>query len=121
LKGEIAVHGKSTVKVDLLARWEETVDRLEEDAPRTITARTHVAELPVDLPGAGPAQPELDDTQLQVTPGIRYIPGKDKLQFSFVPHAFGDPKHRKVRYHPVAATRFRDYFPKRSEERRVGK
>ena len=48
LTGDLAVHGKSTAKVDLVATWQDSGDR--PGAPGTPASR-HVFEIPVHLPG----------------------------------------------------------------------
>jgi len=108
LMGELGVHGKSTARVDIVADWNEPADAPE---PQWRAARAQVSHLDVALPDEAISLPELTEAQLAVTPGSRYIADKDKLQFSFLRHEFGDTRHRIVRYTPSATTRFRDYFP----------
>lgn len=130
LGGEVRVHGKSTSKLDLIAHWQEPIDRLDEPAPRTLSASAHVVEVPIHLPGESTAAvtPPPD-----AVPIATYDPTDDLVRFlapsspdDFGPgfsvrippienflsrHEFGDTKHRKVRYETVATTRFREYFP----------
>jgi hypothetical protein len=131
LVGEIGIHGDSTDKVDLIARWEEPVDRIDE-SPRTTTttrAHVHVCELPIHLPGQPPIESGVDPTDvtppgdtpptpdellsdlLLANPGVRYVPTKQVIQVGALRHEFGDAKHRTVRYQAIATTRFREYFP----------
>lgn len=110
LMGEIRVSGNSTSRIDLHARWNEPADIAPD---QWAEMRARVAELPIDLPGARPPERELAATLLPLAPGVRYIPGPDKVQFSFVRHHFGDTRHRLVRYRSVATTRFREYLPPR--------
>jgi len=85
LAGRIDLHNKSTIKVDLLARWDEyTGTGSTPDKPTT--GRAHVCELPVTA-----------EDQIGV-------------QFKAQGQEFGDTKHRNVRYLAEATTRFREYF-----------
>jgi hypothetical protein len=126
LLGEIKVHGNSTMKLDLLARWEDPIDLIDEPGPRTVNSHAHVCELPIELPGRKAIESEIDLTKiseplpqpdqllrvmLMVRPGVRYVPDKSAVQFGGIRHEFGDTKHHKVRYQAVATTRFREYFP----------
>lgn len=93
------VHGSSTDKVDVEADWKEWADDLNEEQPRQISGKTHVATIPVlytdkklELLNAGGA--------MIVTPDM--LPA--------ITHSFNDTKHRMVNYTPVATTRYREYF-----------
>jgi hypothetical protein len=112
LFGEIAIHGKSTIRIDLEGNWQETADIPSEPKPRPpISMRATVAALDVHLPQEGSGDSAVDTTILPIVPGVRYVAGEDKMQFSFVRHEFGDTKHRVVQYKATGTTRFRDYFP----------
>jgi hypothetical protein len=85
LAGQIDLHNKSTIKVDLLARWDEyTGTGLTPDKP--VTGSAHVCELPATANEEG------------------------GVQFKAQAQEFGDTKHRNVRYMAEATTRFREYF-----------
>jgi hypothetical protein len=86
---------KSTVKVDILASWQEPVDVLGEPAPRTI----QVAARPFDFPVT-----QAKDTAEEET---FYVHGD---------HEFGDTKYRRVTYSAVATTRFAEYFTQRQKD-----
>ncbi len=86
LDGKIAIHPKSTSKVEVVAEWDEPVDPISEKKWKTISGQAQVFEQATE-----PDQPE---------PAYK---GKW--------HEFHDTKYRKVRYHSVATTRFREYFP----------
>jgi len=85
LEDHVAVHGKSTSKIDVAGRWSAWIDPLSEDGPRRINGAAHVCEVAVDNPG-----------QTSVTLHHR--------------HDFGDTKYRRVRYRATATTRFREYL-----------
>jgi len=89
LQGKTPIHGKSTLKLDMLAEWEEPVDLLAEPKPRVISGKAHAFEISVPR----------EATE------IVFTRQHNKR------HEFGDTKYRKVRYHAVATTRFREYFP----------
>jgi hypothetical protein len=84
LAGGIDLHKKSTIKVDLLARWDEYTGTGSTPDKPTI-GRAHVCELPIVNEQVGVA-------------------------FEAQAQEFGDTKHRNVRYTVEATTRFREYF-----------
>ena len=86
LTDEIPISGKSTVKVDINATWQDTIDDGSNDPrPKTLTGQAQAFDLPVT--------PEA--TVLSI----------DGL------HEFHDTKYRKVSYTAVATSRFREFFP----------
>ncbi len=87
------VSRKSTVKLDIEASWNETVDPAGEAGPRVIAGKARPFELPVAL-AADPAEEE-----------IVYLEGR---------HEFGDTKYRQVIYSAIATTRFAEYFTQRN-------
>lgn len=82
LEGEVAIHAKSTGKIDLYATWSEPTGFGFERK----NGGGHAFEVPVHNIAA-------DGVAL----GDRH-------------HEFGDPKHRHVKYSVTATTRFRDCF-----------
>jgi hypothetical protein len=103
LAGLFGVHGKSTAKIDLLAAWSEPVDDLAAPGPSTISPTAHVLEMPIHLgkqDQAYDATSSYDATPDQVTLNGQYPPV----------HEFGDTRYRRVSYHTIATTRFREYF-----------
>jgi hypothetical protein len=99
--GPIKNHAKSTGRLDVFGNWCEDVDLITDKAPRyarTGTAVPHAAQaFGLDL---GPGE---DDAQVAVGPD-----GKSRASR----HEFGDTKYRRVVYHGVATTRFREYLPR---------
>lgn len=116
LNGTVAVHGKSTIKLDVTAEWSEPVDDLSDSGPKTIRGKAHVFEAPVNL----------DGDPVTVNGGkVRYWTDKDIVLMGSGPvqtdiaaprHEFGDTKYRSVTYAAIATTRFREYFPPDSKE-----
>lgn len=86
LDGKIGIHPKSTSKVEVVAEWNEPVDPISEKKWKMIPGHGQVFEQATQ-----PDQPD-----------VAY---KDQR------HEFHDTRYRKVRYHSVATTRFREYFP----------
>ena len=82
--------GKSTIKLDILARWFEPADDPTKLGPEVLEGNAHVAESPVN---AG-------DTEMRFDAGDRTHTQQ-----------FADTKYRRVAYSAVATTRFREYFP----------
>ena len=95
--GPIANHAKSTGRLDVLATWTEDVDLVTEDAPRMRALGTAVAH-------AAHAY------------GFDIEPTEDQAEVSTASrasrHELGDTKHRRVTYHSVATTRFREFLPR---------
>jgi hypothetical protein len=96
LAGRIVNHAKSTGRLDVEARWEEPIDDLAAEAPSRIVGQAHVGDF------------QLEATEAECRTGRNDLesPPTHKLR-----HEFGDTKHRRVVYHAVATTRFREYFP----------
>jgi len=95
----IKVHGASTEKMDLGAKWTEWIDDLSKSEPLNQAFSTHVETVPVIY----------NDNALELfkTPRTQN-PQRDWLPP--VTHLFGDTKYRRVGYIPSATTRFREYF-----------
>ena len=96
LTDEFPVDGKSTIKVDIQATWQDTVDDLS-DNPQPVFPHGAVRAFEVPLEVADTVC-VIDDSQ-QVT---RHFSSK---------HEFHDTRHRNVTYTAVATTRFKEYFP----------
>jgi hypothetical protein len=107
LVGEIAVHGSSTSKVDILSEWTELVDLLDEDGPRTLDVKAKADEIPLTV---------IDADAVETTTGgravARYFKESDMLLLGNPNplQEFSDTKHRKVTYQVIATSRFREYF-----------
>jgi hypothetical protein len=122
LLGALHVHGTSSCKVDLQARWLEYVDDPSQPAPTKTWNSHHVETLPLATTDPGPIFSDATFTRMV---GV-YIPQTDLLWFSApidelegittpsevaAPvHRFDDTKHRWVGYTAVATSRFQEYF-----------
>jgi hypothetical protein len=96
----IDLHGASTDHVEVGAQWTEWVDDLARTRPEQRSVSTHVASIPV-LYG---------DNRLEMVRLREDTPPSSPEMLPAIRHAFQDTRHRKVRYRPVATTRFREYF-----------
>jgi hypothetical protein len=122
LLGGLKIHGKSSARVDLSARWIEYLDDLDESRPTTKPVSDHVEAIELkSLDGGLVAADGHGDRYVAV-----YVPQVDVLWFAApfdslqgVPppfevaapvHQFGDTRHRRVRYRAVATSRFVEYF-----------
>jgi hypothetical protein len=122
LLGGMEIHGQSSAKIDLEARWLEVTDDPAFPEPVRNPTADHVETISLaDLSGG---QIPADATNLRYV--AMYIPPTDTLWFAApfdelsgvttpsevaAPlHHFADTKHRWVYYTAVAATRFREYF-----------
>ncbi|MCX5414519.1 hypothetical protein [Streptomyces sp. NBC_00059] len=120
LLGAVTVHTGSTERVDVLAEWTDVTDegpdgRVERpDASPALTLPLCLADAngPDGKPHRVPPSCTLTDglltfsTELAETlaANANSAPPYRRLEF-------GDTKHRRVRCHPVATTRFGEYFP----------
>ena len=100
LAGAIANHAKSTGRLDIEARWKEPVDDLAKKGPSNLRGRSHVGDFQLESTEDDCRVGRDDAAPTATEPAIH------KLR-----HEFADTKHRRVRYHAVATTRFREYFP----------
>lgn len=82
LDGVVRIHAPSTGKVDLLARWSEPTGF----GFTRREGQSHAFEVPV------------------MDAGLAQLPWGRRR------HEFGDTRYRKVAYHAIATTRFREYF-----------
>jgi hypothetical protein len=74
----VPIHGKSTAKLAVLAAWIEQVDRLDEPAPRPLTANAHVFDVPIQLPDGATIQP--DSLKMNLVPVATYNRPKDVVE-----------------------------------------
>ena len=97
LTDEFPISGKSTIKVDIQATWQDPVDDLTDNPqPVVLNGSVRAFEVPINHPDETVAV--IDDTQI------------DTKHFSSK-HEFHDTRHRNVTYTAVATTRFKEYFP----------
>jgi hypothetical protein len=92
----VGISRKSTVGVEITAEWSDPVDTLDTagwQPRRMVTRRAHLGSVPI--------QPA-DATHAEGTADLS------------VPHDFGDTAAHLVTYHPVATSRFAEYFTERS-------
>ncbi|MDX3116004.1 hypothetical protein [Streptomyces scabiei] len=140
LAGSVALDEDSTDRIDLIAEWTEVTDGAggresrEMTAPvfDLLTARASLNGVPGTEPyllqngvlsfstQAAEDQAKAEAAAAAAHPGSSPTPdnppgnqGNKPHPLPPVPakHEFGDTKHRTVRYHPVAGSKFADYFP----------
>lgn len=90
LSGEIANHSTSTGRLELRAAWTETVDRLTLPKASTEDRTGRIFERDIAY----------DESKAKIPPPCETVRQE-----------FGDTKHRWVKYHAVATTRYREHFP----------
>ena len=89
----VTVDHRSSVRLDVLASWEEPFDDGRSPAGSVeLSARSRVGEVT-----------------------LAYDPVRRATAFGDMRHEFGDTKHRDVYYEAVATTRFLEYFAETSE------
>ncbi len=122
LLGALAIHGESSAKIDLQARWIEFTDDLTKPGPTQAENNAHVETIQLKTLDPGPIYADSTDTRAVAV----YIPKVDTLWFSApfddlegvtappqvaAPlHRFDDTKHRWVEYQGIATSRFEEYF-----------
>ncbi|WP_163016008.1 peptidoglycan-binding protein [Streptomyces sp. Tu 4128] len=115
LDGVIRLDEASTDRIELVAKWTEVSDEGEEgrtERPMTMPVFDLLtARLPLN-DEAGPEPATLRDGTLTFSTRT----AEESARREPRKHDFGDTKHRRVHYHPVAGTRFGDYFPTRLAE-----
>jgi hypothetical protein len=131
LDGAFRVDGASSDRLELLADWRDTVDRVEDGGgPREIQGAAHVLDVPIHL--ARDAVPGAADVQDPgVVPAGEYVEKRDVVRLTapapddqsgrefLSRHEFGDTRHRRVGYRVLCTSRFRDYFPVKLAENPV--
>ncbi|MCL7491601.1 peptidoglycan-binding protein [Streptomyces sp. MCA2] len=136
LIGSVALDEGTTDRIDLIAEWTEVTDagpkgrHIREMAVPVFDLLTAWAAGRNGVPGAEPAllrdgvltfntqaaegKAKADAAAAAAHPANPQGNQDDKphpLPPNPAKHEFGDTKHRTVRYHPVAGSKFADYFP----------
>jgi hypothetical protein len=89
---QLEVSRKSTVTVDVVARWTEMIDPPSEPGPRQATGNARPFQVQVPL---------ASDPDTETTLAIK---GR---------HEFADRKYRRISYSAIATSRFAEYFAQR--------
>ena len=93
--GPVANHAKSTDRLDVYGEWTEDVDLITDDEPRM---RAFGTEVPHRAQAFGFE--------------IRRTENQAQVEQHLARHEFGDTKYRRIVYHSVATTRFRECLPR---------
>ena len=112
LYGALDVHGPSTEQVTMRAEWvdvsdDPTVD--DDPVAGTVAGTRRTASSAVAF--TTPIRAYEDIAILTAVDGTVPFPLVGTMSMHRAVHEFGDTRHRRVRYHAVASTRFREYFP----------
>jgi hypothetical protein len=94
-RGPIVNHPNSSGRLDVVGEWTEDVDLVTDDEPRMSALGTAV---PYRAPAFGFEIRRSDDQATVDAHGAK--------------HEFGDTKYRRITYHSIATTRFREFFPR---------
>ncbi|PWT85161.1 MAG: hypothetical protein C5B56_14465 [Proteobacteria bacterium] len=132
LLGGMQIHGRSSSKVDLNARWLEVVDDPAQPGPSESVQSQTVETFDLsalDFSSPDPVAIYSDANQTRIV--AVYIPSVDVLWFagphdvlagisnpsstvaSSPLHRFDDTKHRWIVYSATATSRFQEYFPQK--------
>jgi hypothetical protein len=93
-RGPISNHAKSTGRLDVFGTWTEDIDLVTDDEPRM---RAFGTEVPHRAHAFGIE--------------IRRSDNQAEVALHRARHEFGDTKYRRIVYHSVATTRFREFLP----------
>jgi hypothetical protein len=94
-RGPIVNHAKSTGRLDVYGEWTEDVDLITDDEPRM---RAFGTEVPHRAQAFG-----FDINRSEDNAEVALHQSR---------HEFGDTKYRRIIYHSVATTRFREFLPR---------
>jgi len=113
----LAVHGKSTLKLDIVGAWKEWIDRPRGPKPAERDRKAIAFDLNVLSHQTSlilPPDPPAGTRQLQFQAvAVQAMPIKAISQLMLKPgyrHEFNDTKHRMISYKAVGMTRFKEYF-----------
>ena len=111
-EGPIINHAKSTGRLDVFGEWSEDLDLLSEDEPRFgVPNKAHAFGFDIHS-GEDEAQVHIDP---EAEAQVRMVAGEDVAEVQtnrrVSRHEFGDTKYRRIVYHSVATTRFREFLP----------
>ncbi len=93
--GTISNHAKSTGRLDVFGEWTEDVDILTDDEPKMRRSGN-----------------EIKHSGHAFGFEISRSEGEASVASHGARHEFGDTKYRRVTYHSVATTRFREFLPR---------
>ena len=102
IQGLIDIHGPSTGRLDLEARWTEPIDDLTTAGPRDVDQRA--------TPWGSEVRYEEDFIVLVEGVKTVTLASGDVARADLALHQFGDTKHRVVEYRGRATTRYREHF-----------
>lgn len=102
LFGAVDVHGPSTDRIDMEAKWTEWVDDVAKPEPEEVTVVAAAFGTTVSYEEDLVVLAGADDT---IT-----LPGGPSLRLHAAVHKMGDTRHRDVNYRVRATTRYREYF-----------
>lgn len=97
------ISGRSTIKLDLQARWYEPADDVTKLGPEVRENNAHVSEIPLNYADTNLTFPSDDPT---------VIDDDDK----YLTQEFSNTRYHRVAYTAIATTRYREYFPFSKDE-----
>jgi len=100
--GAVDVHGPSTERIDLEARWTETIDDVAKPGPEQVSGTAAACGTPVD--------PGEDLVVLGPKDDAVAMPDGTTLKLHGSVHQMGETKHRNIDYRFRATTRYKEYF-----------
>lgn len=106
--GYVNVHVRSTSRLDVLAKWTEWIDDLNENGPREVEHRAQVFDTIV--PERLDMSVGLSERKLVPIPMPPETAGDVPKEWR---HQLGDTHYRSINYSLKATTRFREFMPPR--------
>jgi hypothetical protein len=104
LSSRLEMHGRSTGKFEIEAKWQEWVDDVDKPGPELVDSRGQLGE--VQLP-----ENYVNLFSLGPTVDLQQPDGSGQKRARGDRHEFGDTKFRLIEYTIRATTRFREYLP----------
>ncbi len=104
LFGAVDVHGPSTERIDVEARWTEWADDPTKNEPESRSVMAAACGTSVDYQEDLVVLSGLQDTMVP-------LPDGSQLRLHAAVHEIGDTRHRTITYQVRASSRYREYFP----------
>jgi hypothetical protein len=113
LNVKFRIHGFSTLKIDLVARWQETIDQPHKVGPEVIDRTGEINDILIDYHDKEKTRGSFPDPK-NLKPAIKGALIMKAIDLANGPlkQQFGDTKHRIVNYQSYSTSRYQEYFTK---------
>ena len=113
IHANVKVHGNSTLKIDLQARWKEVIDLPHHVEPEWHDKSGEINDVGVKYHDKQIKKGSFPEVQTKVQPAKKNAPVMVyavSLDQAALVQQFEDTRHRRVSYTAVGASRYQDYF-----------